>query len=771
MTGLTRRFLIAALLVASSAAAQPIVYLAGSDQHSYNNKPRISVVNGAIGLETAVTDPVVSGYADAESIVISPDGTKAYVALGPNADSDAPQHDYLLVYRTATNTLQSQIDLGAHALPGYIAVAADGTRVYVPLASGSVAVVDAVSNQIIAKIPVAGRPASVVISADGRTIFAASAGTDAVSVIDATTLQVERSFAAGAVGVVDLDLSPDGQSLYVAATDKTVRVIGTDGTPIRTVALPAPPWRVRRGSGSTAYLTLYARNSEESPGAGVGVIDASAGVTTDVITNAFGRGLALTPDGRSLMVASFGVLTTVDLQTRVVSTTPLSSIALDVAVAPSSLCAVVVTPRALHFGRAGGNAAVSVQASGCGWEASVPAPFTVSANSGTGSAAVVVTAPPVTTGTLSTLNIGGQFIPIDVSVPHMAIDAPGPDEEHSQTFTMSGWAFEDDPLGGNVDAVHVWAYPAGGGSPSFVGVAEIGLPRADIGRLYGKGWESGWRIPVRNLTPGTYDITAFAHHPALGFDNTAVVRVRVTPTTAPRTQIAIDSLVPGETVSQPFVVSGWATDPAAAAGTGVDAVHVWAYPATGGAPLLVGVAQYGIDRPDIAAQAGAVFRPSGFAVVSRTLPDGDYTLAALAHSTFSGAFTGVGLTQVHVRGTGQLLELEDTGPLQRNVNGLVNLHLWAADERAGTAPGVDLVHVWAFPGNGGAPFFVTSAVPSGPSPVAAALFGPQFASIGMSTWGSLPEGVYTLVFFARSTATGAFDIVRMRGYQVLKFPE
>ena len=45
--------------------------------------------------------------------------------------------------------------------------------------------------------------------------------------------------------------------------------------------------------------------------------------------------------------------------------------------------------------------------------------------------------------------------------------------------------------------------------------------------------------------------------------------------------MVLDTPVLGSEVVPPFVVAGWAIDLAAWSGTGVDAVHVWAYPTPG----------------------------------------------------------------------------------------------------------------------------------------------------------------------------------------------
>lgn len=62
-------------------------------------------------------------------------------------------------------------------------------------------------------------------------------------------------------------------------------------------------------------------------------------------------------------------------------------------------------------------------------------------------------------------------------------------------------------------------------------------------------------------------------------------------------------------------VTGWALDPQAAIGAGIDAVHVWAV-GPSGTPVFVGAATLGADRPDVAASFGAAFGRAGFTLRS-----------------------------------------------------------------------------------------------------------------------------------------------------------
>jgi hypothetical protein len=80
-----------------------------------------------------------------------------------------------------------------------------------------------------------------------------------------------------------------------------------------------------------------------------------------------------------------------------------------------------------------------------------------------------------------------------------------------------------------VDAVHVWAYPVGGGGPTFVGAATLGGYRPDVGTIFGSAYEmSGFNLAVTSLPSGTWDLAVFARSTgAPSFGAVRVVRVTV----------------------------------------------------------------------------------------------------------------------------------------------------------------------------------------------------------------------------------------------------
>jgi hypothetical protein len=89
---------------------------------------------------------------------------------------------------------------------------------------------------------------------------------------------------------------------------------------------------------------------------------------------------------------------------------------------------------------------------------------------------------------------------------------------------------------------------------------------------------------------------------------------------------------------------------------------------------------------------------------------------------------------------------------------------WATDLGAATGPGVDAIHVWAYPNPGsGAPArFIGAAEIGGLRPDVAAAFGPsaQRSGFGIIANG-LPAGVYDIAVFVHSTLTGTFNNVQV----------
>jgi hypothetical protein len=115
---------------------------------------------------------------------------------------------------------------------------------------------------------------------------------------------------------------------------------------------------------------------------------------------------------------------------------------------------------------------------------------------------------------------------------------------------------------------------------------------------------------------------------------------------APQVIIAVDGPAPSSTVSQPFQISGWAIHLGSPpGGTGVDAVHIYAYANGTGPAIFLGAATYGGSRPDVATAYGdAKYTNSAYALSVSGLAPGSYLIAVHAHSTVSGQWPATTFT-------------------------------------------------------------------------------------------------------------------------------
>ena len=229
------------------------------------------------------------------------------------------------------------------------------------------------------------------------------------------------------------------------------------------------------------------------------------------------------------------------------------------------------------------------------------------------------------------------------------IDTPATGAASRGTFAIAGWAADlRSTTGSGVDRIDVWAYPQPGSGlpPAFLGAASYGWTRPDVGSIFGARFApSGFSMAGVSLPVGTYDIALLARSTVTGgYDRQRVVRVTVQSPVI----IEIDTPSPAASLTDGFYLVGWTGDLRSVSGSGVDAVHVWAYRA-GHAPQWVGVAQLGVFRPDVGAAIGAPFAASGYVVPVSGLAPGDYDLVVFAHSSITGVFETSRVVSVTIR--------------------------------------------------------------------------------------------------------------------------
>jgi glucose/arabinose dehydrogenase len=238
--------------------------------------------------------------------------------------------------------------------------------------------------------------------------------------------------------------------------------------------------------------------------------------------------------------------------------------------------------------------------------------------------------------------------PQPIPAPKMQIDTPADGARARTPFTIAGWSLDATAQSDSgIEAVHLYAYPSTGGAPLFLGVATRAA-RPDVAAAFGAQFaNAGFALTVANLAPGGYRLVAFGLVAATRtFDAVGQVAMTVEPGGV----MAIDTPSPQATVSVPFDVGGWAIDRSAASGTGIDVVHIYAYPVSpaAGPPIFLGVPAFG-SRPDVAAAFGAQFSGAGFNLTVTSLATGIWDLVVYARSTVSGAFDTASVVRVAVR--------------------------------------------------------------------------------------------------------------------------
>jgi uncharacterized repeat protein (TIGR03803 family) len=235
---------------------------------------------------------------------------------------------------------------------------------------------------------------------------------------------------------------------------------------------------------------------------------------------------------------------------------------------------------------------------------------------------------------------------VDVTVARstvMALDGPADNSTVGQIFTIGGWAIDRAaPAGPGTDAIHVYLYPSAG-PPIFLGVADR-TDRADVAALFGPQFlQSGYSLTVSGtpLPAGAAQLVVYARSSVSGtFNNAVVVNVTVNATNS-NPAMFIDEPANGVVIGNSLTVSGWSIDRGAPAGTGVSAIHAWALPTSGAPGAFLGVASYGLPRPDVGSVFGGQFTNSGYTLIADAsgLAPGPYYIVVFSYSTVSNSFS------------------------------------------------------------------------------------------------------------------------------------
>jgi YVTN family beta-propeller protein len=175
----------------------------------------VSVIDAAKN-QVIATVPV--GH-EPTGIAVTPDGKKAYTANGNFFNSVGNDSvGNVSVIDTASNAVTATVDVGNK--PIGIVITPDGTKVYVANEfSSDVSVIDTVTNKVTSTVNVENGPFGVAVTPDGKKVYVTHEYSNNVSVIDTATNKVTATVPVGD-STYGVAITPDGANVYVVNSGK-----------------------------------------------------------------------------------------------------------------------------------------------------------------------------------------------------------------------------------------------------------------------------------------------------------------------------------------------------------------------------------------------------------------------------------------------------------------------------------------------------------------------------------------------------------------------
>ncbi|HEX9215061.1 MAG TPA: autotransporter domain-containing protein [Bradyrhizobium sp.] len=289
------------------AAVLPYLGATSASRAQIDNYGIWTAINSAPGqaveFDTLTNAPIGSAIATGTSpqnAVFSPDGRFAYVAAFGSSEVN--------VIDVVSRNVVATIPVGG--LPAALALSADGSSLYVTSVTGNaVTVISTATNHVVGSpIAVGTSPSGIAVSSDGTRVYVTNEGSASVSIIDAASKAVIGTIAVGN-SPYGITLSPDGSRLYVAnQTSSSVSVIDTGSqSVVATIPVTGSPLSVAVSpDGSRIYVTNQSSQ--------LTVINATTStVIATVALPSYGIGVTVTPDGSRAYIttgAGFYVLDT-----------------------------------------------------------------------------------------------------------------------------------------------------------------------------------------------------------------------------------------------------------------------------------------------------------------------------------------------------------------------------------------------------------------------------------------------------------------------------
>jgi YVTN family beta-propeller protein/VCBS repeat-containing protein len=269
----------------------------------------VTNVEGTVSVIDTTTNTVLATIAvepGAQDIVLNPDGTKAYVVTRYGVSE----------IDTATYAVDD-VTFSTGASPTDLAVSPDGTYLAISYwREDSVALFNLATREESEsyQLPEGSGPVALAFSADGSIVYVVNQGTDNVEVIVLGT--TDRTIIAVGDGPREIALSPDGSRAYVANGNGRVTVINTETNSAMTAlrGFAGPVSVAFSPDGARAYVTNL-------DGDTVTVINTTSFEQATFSVGDGPEGIAISPDGtRAYVVNSLdGTLSVISIVPTVTS--------------------------------------------------------------------------------------------------------------------------------------------------------------------------------------------------------------------------------------------------------------------------------------------------------------------------------------------------------------------------------------------------------------------------------------------------------------------